>query len=230
MRFTVLTLFPQLIHAYAQETILGRAQDGGHIEVRAIDIRDFATDKHNTVDDTPYGGGAGMLMKAEPIYRAMEAHGYLPEQRKNKSIFVCAMTPRGERFSQQSAERYSSYDEIVFLCGRYEGIDQRVLDHLIDQEVSIGPYVLAGGELPALTIIEATARLIPGVLGNIESAKEESFGVAPSGEVIDGEYPQYTKPRTFMGWDVPDVLLSGNHAQIAKWRSEQATKNKNNDS
>jgi len=194
MKFSVLTLFPQMITSYCSESILGRGQKHGHITVRAIDIRDFAHDRHRTVDDTPYGGGAGMLMKPEPIYEALMSIDGLPFAKAPgltklkrlatgtvvKKKRTVLLSPRGRQFDQATAASWSHLDELILICGRYEGIDQRVIDHMIDEEVSVGPYVLAGGELGALAIIEATSRLVPGVLGNAESLVEETFNKVKS--------------------------------------------------
>lgn len=221
MQFTVLTLFPDIITSYTDQSILKRGQDNSAITINAINIRDFATDKHKTVDDTPYGGGAGMVMKVEPIHRAVQ-------QATNNDLHkkkIVVMSAGGKQFTQQQAAEYAELDQLILICGRYEGIDQRVIDHIADEEVSVGPYVLAGGELPALTILEATARLIPGVLGNPASLAEESHNTSPQSATPKNtpvkEYPQYTKPETYEGWDVPPVLLSGNHKAISQWRSEQ---------
>jgi len=190
MKFNVLTIFPNIIDDYSHESILGRGQKAGLIDVRAIDIRDFAEDKHRTVDDTPYGGGAGMVMKPDPIYKALTSIDAIPFSQlhglnKVKKIFSGSMakrkrtvllSPRGRQFDQRVAEQWAVLDELTFVCGRYEGVDQRVADYMVDEEISIGPYVLAGGELGALVIIEAVARLISGVLGNADSLLEETFG------------------------------------------------------
>ncbi|PIZ95437.1 MAG: tRNA (guanosine(37)-N1)-methyltransferase TrmD [Candidatus Magasanikbacteria bacterium CG_4_10_14_0_2_um_filter_37_12] len=241
MKFNVLTIFPEIISNYSKESILGRGQKAGTIEIKPINIRDFADDKHNTVDDTPYGGGAGMVMKPDPIYKALKSLDAIPFSKDNglnklKKIFTgklkakkrtILLSPRGRQFDQRLAEKWSKYGELTFICGRYEGVDQRVTDHMIDEEVSIGNYVLAGGELAALVIIEAVSRLIPDVLGNRDSLLEETFGNHKSSlEIsnlkfqIDKEYPQYTKPSDFNGWKVPDVLLSGNHKRIEEWRKK----------
>jgi tRNA (guanine37-N1)-methyltransferase len=232
MTFNILTLFPEIITAYCAESILKRAQAGKYIGINPVNIRDFATDKHHTVDDTPYGGGAGMILKPEPLYEALKSVDALPYKsvrgikkvtkvfdgsltKKKKTIYL---SPRGRQFDQRMAEELAQYQELTLICGRYEGIDHRVVDHMIDEEVSIGPYVLAGGELGALVMIEAIARNIPGVLGNPKSLVDESHA-----EHIDGEYPQYTKPQSYLGWEVPSVLLSGDHQKIAKWRKENST-------
>jgi tRNA (guanine37-N1)-methyltransferase len=257
MKFNVITIFPDLIASYCNESILKRAQKANLITVHAVNLRDFANNKHNTVDDTPYGGGAGMVMKSEPIYAALKSLDAIPFHKadgltKVKKIFgtlvgnpsatlrvkkrTILLSPRGRQFDQRLAEQWGTFDELTFVCGRYEGVDQRVVDHMIDEEVSVGPYVLAGGELGALIIIEAVARLIPGVLGNAESLREETHTLpphhrtiapqSPSGEVVQWssgsvEYPQYTKPADFRGWKVPEVLLSGDHKKIAEWRKGQ---------
>ncbi len=216
MQFDILTIFPELVEHYANASILGRGQEAGHITVHPVDIRTFSDDKHNTVDDTPYGGGAGMVMKVQPIVAALES---LPKRDVKTRVIV--MSPRGREFTQRVAEEFAQqYDRLVMICGRYEGIDQRVIDHLADEEISVGKYVLAGGELPALTVTEAVARLVPGVLGNEESLTQETFG---KGESAGAEYPQYTRPEEFNGWKVPEVLLSGDHAKIEKWRQEHSS-------
>jgi tRNA (guanine37-N1)-methyltransferase len=213
-RFDILTLFPEAVEPYLHSSILGRAQEKDLITPRIWNIRDFASDKHHTVDDTPYGGGAGMVMKVEPIDRALET--VLEQSGDIQKRRIVVLAARGRQFTQQKAQEYAQLDQLVLICGRYEGIDQRVVDHLADEELSIGPYVLAGGELAALVVVEATSRLVPGVLGNVESLAEESF----SGTEQKQEYPQYTKPEEYKGWKVPDVLLSGNHAEIEKWRTK----------
>ena len=230
MQFNVITIFPNIIEDYAKESILGRGQKAEVIKIKAINLRDFTLDKHNKVDDTPYGGGPGMILSAEPIYLALKKNDAIPFAKvdgitKIKKVFngslsrkkkTVLLSPRGTQFDQKMAEKFSKLDEITFICGRYEGIDQRVTDNMIDEEISIGPYVLAGGELGALTIIEAVSRLVPGVLGNLESTKDETFSSS------DGEYPQYTKPADFKGWKVPGVLLNGDHKKIAEWRKENS--------
>jgi len=257
MKFNIITIFPNIITSYCSETILARAQKNKIIEVNAVHLRDFAEDKHQKVDDSPYGGGAGMVMKPEPLYKALLSLDAIPFRKatalsKLKKIFdgslkrkkkTILLSPRGVQFDQRMAEKLSKLDEITFVCGRYEGIDQRVVDHMIDEEVSVGPYVLAGGELGSLIILEAVSRLLPGVLGNPESLTEETFGKKGGPEVqklkekktintmieegIDGEeYPQYTKPSDFKGWKVPDILLSGDHKKISEWRKTQSERKK----
>ncbi len=216
MQFNIITIFPELIDHYSSESILGRAQNSGKIKINSINLRDYTNNKHNKVDDTPYGGGAGMVMNVEPVFNALDQHNFLPDQ-KSKKTHTVLLSPRGRKFTQRVAEEFSEkYENIVMVCGRYEGVDQRVADHLVDEEISVGDFVLAGGELVALAVTEATARLITGVLGNKESIKEETFS-----KEIDVEYPQYTKPEQFKDWKVPEVLLSGNHAEIEKWRKNQ---------
>ncbi len=230
MKFNIITIFPDIIESYFKETILSRALKNKIIDLNVVYLRDFAEDKHQKVDDTPYGGGAGMLMKPEPLYKALNSldaipFGKAPALGKLKKIFngdikkkkrTILMSPRGRQFDQRIAEEWSKYSELTFICGRYEGVDQRVVDHMIDEEISIGPYVLAGGELGALVIAEAVSRLIPGVLGNIDSLKEETNNTDMDG----GEYPQYTKPADFKGYKVPAVLMSGDHKKIAEWRKK----------
>ena len=239
MKFNILTIFPDIINSYCNESILARGQKVGAIKINSINIRDFSEDKHNTVDDTPYGGGAGMLMKPEPIYKALKSIDAIPFAKvdgltKLKKVFngslkqkkrTILLSPRGKQFDQRMAEQFSKLDEITFVCGRYEGIDQRVVDYMVDEEVSVGPYVLAGGELGSLIIIEAISRLIPGVLGNPQSLDEETFGnnkleIGNLELEINSEYPQYTKPADFKGWKVPEILLSGDHKKIKEWRKQ----------
>jgi len=208
MKFDVLTIFPELFEPFITTSLVGKASEAGRLEFGVHNIRDFAEDKHKTVDDTPYGGGAGMVMKIEPIDKALQA---LKTQTAARTVVLSA---RGEQFTQDKAQEYAQLDQLVLICGRYEGIDQRVADYLADEEISIGPYVLNGGEVAAMTVIEAVTRLVPGVLGNEESLREESYGAS----LTEKEYPQYTKPAEFRGWKVPDVLLGGNHAAIKKWR------------
>jgi tRNA (guanine37-N1)-methyltransferase len=218
MKFDILTLFPDAIHNYSEVSILGRAQKSRQIDIRAHDIRDFTLDKQHHVDDKPYGGGAGMVLQVEPIYRCLESLGLVKD---GKPAFAKAsarqriiiMDPDGKKFDQKMAHKFSKLDNLVLICGRYEGFGERVYK-FIDERISVGDFVLAGGELPALTIVESTARLIPGVLGNKESLTEETF--------VEGviEYPQYTRPEDFMGLKVPKILLSGDHKKIEQWRQK----------
>lgn len=220
MRFDILTLFPEAITPYLTTSIVGRAQESRLVRAHTWNIRDFATDKHRTVDDTPYGGGAGMVLKVEPIDRALAAIKEQSSAIEVQNRRTVVLSARGQQFTQQKAEEYAKLDQLLLVCGRYEGIDQRVIDHLADEELSIGPYVLAGGEIAALAVLEATARLIPGVLGNPRSLSEESFSSTPYAlqPTPSIEYPHYTKPDTYKDWEVPAVLLSGDHQAIEMWR------------
>ena len=210
MRIDILTLFSEMF-APLKTSIIGRAVQSGKIEIEITDIRDYTLDKHNKCDDTPFGGGAGMVMMAEPIARAIEAVDPMHEARR---VF---MSPRGKVFNQKTVLEYSKYDRILLLCGHYEGVDQRVIDLYIDEELSLGDFVLTGGEIPAMAVADAVSRYVSGVIKQ-DSLQEESFA---SGLL---EYPQYTKPQEFMGIKVPEVLISGNHGLIEKWRREQAEK------
>ncbi len=211
MRFDVFTLFPNLIQPYLEASILQRAIQNSLVEVRVHDIRAWTQDKHHITDDTPFGGGGGMVMKPEPIFAAVEDVLGSPP-----ACPLILLTPQGRTFTQQIASELAALPRIALLCGRYEGVDERVRQHLVSDEISIGDYVLTGGELPALILIDSLTRLIPGAIGDPDGAQDDSFA---SGLL---EYPHYTRPAEFRGWRVPDVLLSGNHAQIAQWRREQA--------
>lgn len=213
MNFHVMTLFPEMIERAMGESITGRAIKAGHISVNAVNIRDFANNKHNRVDDYPYGGGAGMVMQAEPVYQCYES---ICRSIGNSRPRVVFMTPQGRTFNQQIAEELSREEDLVLLCGHYEGIDERVLEKIVTDNVSIGDYVLTGGELPALVVMDTISRLVPGVLNNGMSAVKESF----SDNLL--EYPQYTRPEEWMGKKVPPVLLSGHHKNIAAWYREQS--------
>src|SRR5689334_13929165 len=208
MRVDVFTIFPELIEPALRVSLLGRACEAGLVDVRLHDARDSATDRHRSVDDTPFGGGAGMVMAPGPLLDAVEA--VVPP----RPLFLLAAG--GRRFDQACARDLAVLDGFSLVCGRYEGVDQRVADHLCDGELSVGDYVLAGGEAAALVVIDAVARLVPGVMGNEASSTEESFGGARL------EYPQYTRPADFRGWEVPEVLRSGDHARVARWRRAQA--------
>lgn len=210
MKIQILTIFPEMVAPYLNGSILGRAQRAG-VAMEAVQLRTFAEGKHAQVDDTPYGGGAGMVMKVEPIYYALKKLKPFWKRKKTRIILTAAS---GKRFTQEDARRLAAeYDHLIFVCGRYEGVDQRVEDELVDETFSIGDYVLTGGELPALVMTDAVVRNIPGVLGNEETLQDESHDIP--GQL---EYPQYTKPETFKDWQVPPVLLSGNHAEIESWR------------
>jgi tRNA (guanine37-N1)-methyltransferase len=220
MQFDVFTLLPEIFPPYLDSSILNRARQKGLIDVRVHNIRDYAHDKHHMTDDTPYGGGGGMVMKPEPIFEAVETVlgiAPLPTQPKpDSNTPIILLTPQGRVFNQRIAEELSRYEHIALLCGRYEGVDERIREHLVTDEISIGDYVLTGGELPALMIIDAVSRLLPGVLGDPTGAEDDSHSMGLL------EYPHYTKPPEFRGAKVPDVLVSGNHAKIEKWRREQA--------
>lgn len=212
MRFDVLTLFPEMFGGPLQASLLGRAIDAGLIQVHIHNIRDYAEDRHQVVDDYTYGGGPGMLMKPEPLVKAVEGVTALdsPEGR------VILLTPQGRLLNHEVAAELAREPRLILVCGHYEGVDERVREHLVDDEISIGDYVLSGGELPALVVIEAVARRLPGVLGSETSLAEDSHAQGLL------EYPQYTRPAEFRGWTVPEVLLSGHHAQIAEWRRRQS--------
>lgn len=217
MRFDIMTLFPALVDGVLSESIIGRARAAGIIEVHAHNIRDYSKDKHRRVDDTPYGGGKGMLMSPVPIYDCFTAVTD-PETNPAERRRVVYMSPQGRVFSQEIAREYvENYDNIIFLCGHYEGVDQRIIDEIVDEELSIGDYVLTGGEIPACIVVDAVSRLLPGVLSDAECYEKESF--SEEGLL---EYPQYTRPYEFHGKKVPDVLISGHHANIEKWRTEMA--------
>lgn len=220
MRFHVLTLFPEMVLNGLNTSIIGRAIQSGKIELEAVNIRDFATNKHMKVDDYPYGGGAGMVMQAEPVYLAYQsvAERISVLSETSKKPRVVYLTPQGSVFHQRMAEDLSKEEDLIFLCGHYEGIDERVLEMIVTDHVSIGDYVLTGGELPAMVMIDTISRLVDGVLHNDDSAKYESFAENRL------EYPQYTRPEEFMGRKVPEVLLSGNHARIAEWREKESLK------
>ncbi len=214
MNFHILTLFPDMVMQGLHTSIIGRAVENGYLNIEALNIRDYTLDKHKKVDDYPYGGGAGMLMQAQPIYDAYCAVMEKVEHKdKTRVIYV---TPQGKTFNQQMAKEFAKEENLVFLCGHYEGVDERVLEEIVTDYVSIGDYVLTGGELPAMVMIDSISRMVPGVLSNEESGETESF----SGYLL--EYPQYSRPEEWMGKKVPEVLLSGNHANIEKWRLEQA--------
>lgn len=208
MRIDVVTIFPELLEVPLRTSLLGKGIEAGHLDVRLHDLREHGFGKHRSVDDTPYGGGAGMVMRPEPLFAAVEAIEGEPH--------VVLMSPRGARLDHAAVLRLARLPHLVLLCGRYEGVDERVSEHLVDEELSIGDYVLSGGELPALVVIEALSRYVPGILGNESSLESESH----AGGGL--EYPHYTRPPEFRGWAVPEVLLSGDHAAIERWRREQA--------
>ena len=212
MKINIMTLFPEMCEAVLSESIIGRARENGFVEIECVNIRDYTTDKHNRVDDAPYGGGMGMLMQVQPIDDCYKA---ICEKSGKKSRLIY-MSPCGEVLTQEKVKKLASLDEITLLCGHYEGIDRRVIDSLVDEEISVGDYVLTGGELPALILADAVSRMLPGVLPNDEAKELESH--------YNGllEYPQYTRPYEWNGMKVPDVLISGHHGNIEKWRREQS--------
>lgn len=214
MHFDVLTLFPAMFDGPLRESILKRARESGRLSVALYDIRDYATDKHHVTDDTPYGGGGGMVMKPEPIFAAVEA--ILPLRQAGGDVPIILLTPQGRLFTQSVAAELSHHPRILLICGRYEGVDERVRQHLATDEISIGDYVLTGGELAAMIIIDGVTRLLPGVLGDPGAACDDSHARG----LLEG--PHYTRPVIFRGWEAPEVLRSGNHAAIARWRREQA--------
>ncbi len=214
VNFHIMTLFPDMVLAGLHTSILGRAADKGYISIEAVDIRDYTQDKHGKVDDYTYGGGAGMLMQAQPVYDAYQAvAGRIPQGKKKRVIYV---SPQGNTFHQTMAQELAMEEELIFLCGHYEGVDERVLEEIVTDEISLGDYVLTGGELAAMVMVDAIARLVPGVLHNDESAVTESFGNSLL------EYPQYSRPEIWHDKRVPAVLLSGDHAKVDAWRLEQS--------
>jgi tRNA (guanine37-N1)-methyltransferase len=232
MKIDILTLFPEICRVPLRESMMKRAQENGIVDLRIHNLRDWTTDKHHIVDDAPFGGGQGMVMKPEPIFAAVEEiigdqktpNAQRPtsnaEQSKieNRKSKIVLMSPAGRRLDQRLAAELARESHLIIVCGHYEGVDHRVIEHLVDLEISIGDYVLTNGAIAAVVLVDAVVRLLPGVLGHEQSAADDSFS--------DGllESPQYTRPADFRGWKVPDVLLSGNHAEIAKWRREQARK------
>lgn len=217
MHFDVFTILPEIFPPYLESSILKRASERGLISVRVHNIRDYTHDKHHTTDDTPYGGGGGMVMKPEPVFEAVESVlGFTSPQTQPVTFPVILLTPQGRVFTQRVAEELSRHERVALICGRYEGVDERIREKLVTDEISVGDYVLTGGELPALTLIDAVARLLPGVLGDPTGAEDDSHAMGLL------EYPHYTKPPEFRGMKVPEVLQSGNHAKIEQWRREQA--------
>ena len=215
MRIDIVTLFPEICRAPLSESIMKRAQEKRIVDLHIHNLRDWATDKHHVVDDAPFGGGQGMVMKPEPIFAAVED---LKSQIENRKSKILLMSPAGRRFDQEMAQQLSQETHLIIISGHYEGVDHRVIEHLIDLEISIGDYVLTNGAIAAVVLVDSIVRLLPGTLGHERSAADDSF----SNGLL--EAPQYTRPADFRAWKVPEVLLSGNHAEIAKWRKEQATK------
>lgn len=217
MKFEVFTLLPEVFPPYLESSILKRARERGLISVDVHNIREYTHDKHHVTDDTPYGGGGGMVIKPEPVFEAVESIlGQNPVQTTGEAVPIILLTPQGRVFTQRVAEELSGHERIALLCGRYEGVDERIREHLVTDEISVGDYVLTGGELPAMILIDAVSRLIPGVLGDPTGAEDDSHSMGLL------EYPHYTKPAEFRGWKVPEVLQSGNHARIDQWRREQS--------
>lgn len=211
MKIDIITLFPDIFFGPFADSIIGRAIEKDLVKINTVDLRDFTEDKRRTVDDKPYGGGPGMLMTVEPLFKAVE-------KLRTPDSLVILMSPQGRVFSQETAQELSQEKHLILICGHYEGVDERVRDFLIDMEISIGDYILTSGNIPAMAVVDAVVRLIPGVLGSAESSETESFAEG----VL--EYPQYTRPEDFQGMKVPEVLLSGNHQEIAKWRKKEALK------
>jgi len=241
MRYDLITIFPEFFAGPLGHGIVRRALEAGLIEVRVQDLREFTKDRHRTVDDRPFGGGEGMVMKPEPLFEAVESllgHGVGDATKRvasESNTAIILLSAAGRRFTQETARKYAGLERIIFICGRYEGVDERVAEHLASEEISVGDFVLSGGELPAMLVVDAVTRLLPGALGNEASAQNESFsteGVLPatmgterrsdnhSGVLLD--YPHYTRPAEFRGWPVPEVLIGGNHAEVAKWRRQAA--------
>jgi len=220
MNFKIITIFPKIFDSYFSESIIKRAQKQGIIKIISQNLREFSGDRRETVDDTPYGGGAGMLMKIEPLYKALKKLA----PRVNKKRKIVLLSAQGQRWTQQLAQKYSKLNEVIFICGRYEGVDERI-KNFIDEEISIGDYVLTGGELGAMVMIDSITRLLPGALGNEQSSQDESHS-----QVGILEYPQYTKPEKFKiknkSYDVPEILLSGNHQKIKEWQEKNNNNNK----
>jgi tRNA (guanine37-N1)-methyltransferase len=219
MIFHVLTIFPEFFRGPFEHGVVARAAAAGPLQIRIHNLRDWTYDFHKTVDDRPFGGGEGMVLKPQPLFEAVEA--ILPGRDPSRHR-VALLSAHGPLFNQRAARRLLGFEELVLICGRYEGVDERVSQHLADEEISIGDYVLSGGELAAAVVVDAVARLIPGVLGNEDSSLRESFSLEENGEAGILDCPHYTRPAVFRGWSVPEVLLGGNHAEIRKWRSEAA--------
>ena len=218
MKIDIVTLFPEICRAPLSESMMKRAQEKGIVELHIHNLRDWTTDKHHVVDDAPFGGGQGMVMKPEPIFAAVEDLKQRRADSERQALKIVLMSPAGRRLDQELAAELSQESHLIVLCGHYEGVDHRVIEHLVDHEISIGDYVLTNGAIAAVVLVDAIVRLLPGALGHEQSASDDSF----SGGLL--EAPQYTRPAEFLGWKVPEVLLSGNHAEIARWRREQSLK------
>jgi len=242
MRFDLITIFPEFFAGPLEHGIVRRAREGGIIRVNVQDLREFTLDRHRTVDDRPFGGGEGMVLKPEPLFEAVESllgHSVGNAAAKSaldRSTAIVLLSASGKRFTQETARRYAQLDRVVFICGRYEGVDERVAEHLATEEISIGDFVLSGGELPAALVLDAVTRLLPGALGNQASSENESFSLleraenSPTGALHKAlshgrtvlDFPHYTRPADYRGWKVPEVLVGGNHAEVAKWRQRMA--------
>jgi len=218
MKIDIVTLFPEICRAPLSESMMKRAQENGIVELHIHNLRDWTTDKHHVVDDAPFGGGQGMVMKPEPIFAAVEDLKQRRANSERRALKIVLMSPAGRRLDQELAGELLQESHLIVLCGHYEGVDHRVIEHLVDHEISIGDYVLTNGAIAAVVLVDAIVRLLPGALGHEQSASDDSF----SGGLL--EAPQYTRPAEFLGWKVPEVLLSGNHAEIAKWRRKQSLK------
>jgi len=216
MRIDILTIFPEMFSGPFEESMVKRAREDGKVEIKIHNLRDWSEDKHKSVDDRPYGGGAGMVMRVDVIDRALDD---LKLKMKSEKCKVVLMSAKGKKYTQQDAKAYTQLEQLILIAGHYEGVDERVAKFLVDEELRIGDYVLTGGELPAMVVVDSVVRLLPGVLGNEKSVKEESHS-----EPGYLEYPQYTRPEEYKGWKVPEVLLGGNHAEIEKWRGENSKK------
>ncbi|HWZ96843.1 MAG TPA: tRNA (guanosine(37)-N1)-methyltransferase TrmD [Candidatus Dormibacteraeota bacterium] len=242
MRFELITIFPEFFTGPLDHGILRRAREAGIVHVHVQDLREFTKDRHKTVDDRPFGGGEGMVLKPEPLFEAVESLlGHFVGDSSQKSLLdektsIVLLSAAGKRFTQETARRFAQQDRLIFICGRYEGVDERVADHLATEEISIGDFVLSGGELPAALVVDAVTRLLPGALGNEASSQNESFSLLERAEQSETaqihrtlamsrsllDFPHYTRPADFRGWTVPEVLIGGNHAEVAKWRRRQA--------
>ncbi len=220
MKIDILTLFPHLFLPYFNESILKRAREQGLVDIQVHDIREAADDKHRTVDDTPYGGGTGMVMRVDVVDKAL--NNVLMSAKLDRKPHIILLTPQGQRLTSPKCEALAKHDWIILICGHYEGFDERIRQHLVDEQISIGDYVLTGGELPALVLVDAVSRFVPGILPD-GAPQADSFHLTKDGQPAL-EYPHYTKPQDYRGWTVPDILLSGNHLKIAEWRNQQSRK------
>jgi len=233
MIFHIITIFPESFDSYLRSSVIGRAVKKNLITINLYNLRDYTLDKHQKVDDAPYGGGAGMILQVEPIWQAVEAVKIKIKENNvdEENIRVILFSAKGKTYRQTEAERLKQYGHLIMICGRYEGVDERVADHIADEEISVGDYILSGGEIPALVVLDSVSRLLPDVLGNAESIEDESFSAR---NTVDDkyinyqdltEYPQYTRPEDFRGWKVPEILLGGHHDKIKKWRESKRKKN-----